>query len=241
MNKLKHSILIILGILFLVIGTVPAFAQTMPITTPYVSTPIAMGPGPVVLCSAIGTTLSYGQHDAIMPKNVTILQNFLYSKGYLGVQATGYFGSLTLQAVKTFQQQYDLTIDGIVGPLTRARISAVACPSTTPVSAPTISSITPTAGPSQTNVTITGTGFTDNNIVHLSVGAISGLGSINNGTSITFTLPSSIGPYCKPGQACPMYMALLTNGTYPVSVETANGSSNSVSFTVTGSQTLQPN
>jgi hypothetical protein len=47
-------------------------------------------------------------------------------------------------------------------------------------------------------------------------------------------IPSSIGPDCKAGQACPMYMRLVTPGDYPLAVENSSGTSNAISFTVIG-------
>jgi hypothetical protein len=243
---MKKISLIIASFLMLTVP-VSAFAQSAILTSPT----ITLGPGPVVLCSSIASTLQYGQRDPAFPKEVTILQNFLNKKGYLQVMATGYFGPLTLQAVRSFQQQNGLQADGIVGPMTRARISAVDCPTTPVAMTPTILGITPTAGPTGTIMTITGTGFTDSNIVHFSVGGIGNLPSAivpvasgMNGTildAISFTVPSSIGPYCQPDQACPMYEVLLNAGSYPVSVENANGTSNTVQFTITKDTTPIPN
>ena len=53
--------------------------------------------------------------------------------------------------------------------------------------------------------------------------------------ALTFTVPSSVGPYCRQGEMCPMYMARITSpGTYPVYIEKADGSvSAPVMFTVT--------
>ena len=50
-------------------------------------------------------------------ENVTSVQYMLQAKGYQ-VQADGQFGSLTAQAVMSFQGKNGLTADGIVGPLT---------------------------------------------------------------------------------------------------------------------------
>ena len=112
---------------------------------------------------------------------------------------------------------------------------------TTPVpqSGPVIlNSLSPATGSVGTTVTIYGSGFIASNKVLLdgNVGAADvHLGSFTNGhQSITFTIPSAIGPNCKPDQACPMYMRLVTNGTYQVTVENDNGTSNAVPLTITG-------
>lgn len=220
---------------------VPAFSNAAIAVTPYASTTasVQFGPGPVILCTRITTTLHYGQHDTAANGEVTLLQNFLHTNNYLSVNATGYFGSLTLQAVKSFQAQNGLAADGIVGVQTRAHILAKNsdCYQTTPL----ISSVTPSAAASGTTVTITGTGFTSTgNIVHFSIGGISNITS-TNGTSLSFIVPSSIGPYCKPDQACALYLQLLNAGTYSVYVENANGVSNTVSFTITNNANNIPN
>jgi hypothetical protein len=114
-----------------------------------------------------------------------------------------------------------------------------------------IYSITPASGPVGTEVIIDGFGFTSDNTVHFGSGAIVSVpvsssvaiscttdpnckGGIHQ--RLTFTVPQSVGPYCPPGKmiACPMYMQLITPGTYKVYVENANGTSAAVSFTVTG-------
>ena len=109
----------------------------------------------------------------------------------------------------------------------------------TPVVGPVIINLlSPDTGSVGTTVTIYGSGFIASNKVLLdgNVGAADvHLGSFTNGhQSITFTIPSAIGPNCKPDQACPMYMRLVTNGTYQVAVENDNGTSNALSLAITG-------
>jgi len=116
-----------------------------------------------------------------------------------------------------------------------------------------IISISPSSGAVGTTVTLGGNGFTSDNIIHFGGGAIAhvaaapavfncpmmpagstgGCGAYSQ--TLTFTVPQSVGPYCAPGTACPMFMQLITPGTYNVSVQNSNGTSNTVSFTVTGS------
>lgn len=56
---------------------------------------------------------------------VVIMQNFLMSKGFLGSgNGTGYFGPLTLSAVRTYQGSNGIDTTGFVGPITRASINA---------------------------------------------------------------------------------------------------------------------
>lgn len=55
--------------------------------------------------------LMFGDSDAYVEQ----LQKALKKKGYLDSKATGYFGEATLTAVVKFQEDNDLTADGIVG------------------------------------------------------------------------------------------------------------------------------
>ncbi len=232
----KVSFILILLVTF---GSVlTASAQSIPqtiISTPYVST--TGGP-----CASLSTTLSYGNHDSTTNGQVSILQNFLYARGYLSVPATGYFGPLTFRAVKAFQSaSASGAIDGIVGVQTRAHIFAASCGVNTPVlpivtGTPTIApTFAPLQGAVGSTVTIAGSGFSSDSVLHFGVGAISNPTIAADGSSITFTVPSSIGPHCTGNQVCPMYVMLVTNGTYPMYVQNANGTSNTVQFTVINS------
>jgi len=110
---------------------------------------------------------------------------------------------------------------------------------------PTITSESVSSGAVGTQVTLYGRGFNSSSIVHFASGAIQNTKVSANGTELTFTIPSSLGAYCKPDQACPMYMMLVQNGTYKLYVENvpatgdATGpTSNTVTFTVTGSANI---
>ncbi len=98
-----------------------------------------------------------------------------------------------------------------------------------------INSIQPQSGAVGAIVTINGSGFTSsgNRVIfgrYLAATADSG-----DGSTLTFAVPSGMGANCQPNQACPMYFLQTPPGTYAVHVENANGSSNSMSFTVTSS------
>ncbi|MGO4890242.1 peptidoglycan-binding protein [Anaerobacillus sp. MEB173] len=56
---------------------------------------------------------------------VTELQNQLRAAGVFNQEATGYFGEVTKKAVEQFQNNNNLTVDGIVGPQTWSRLSGV--------------------------------------------------------------------------------------------------------------------
>jgi len=218
----------------------------------------------VAAASTSCTTLTYGlglgSTDARTASQITPLQDFLFAQGDLPVGATGYFGPLTLRAVEAFQSNNGISTTGFVGPLTRAAIQEMSCgtapvPNPVPSNNVTIYSISPVSGPVGTSVSIKGFGFTASNTVHFGSGTIGNVpvsssiaiacttnpschGGINQ--TLIITIPSAIGPYCAPGMACPMYMQLLTPGTYTVYVQNDNGTSNSVSFTITGTNPIPP-
>jgi IPT/TIG domain len=112
--------------------------------------------------------------------------------------------------------------------------------STTPTSTTPTSTagnyISPTSGPVGTMVTIHGSGFgADNDILmsNLTSASFKDVAS-QNGTTITFTIPSTLLPNCAPNQACPDFAMLVENGAFTISVVT-NGSTQDVgTFTVTG-------
>lgn len=61
--------------------------------------------------------------------DVVKLQNDLKSLGYFNANSTGYYGSLTEDAVKSFQRDNNLAADGIAGPSTMERLEKVIRPS----------------------------------------------------------------------------------------------------------------
>ncbi|HVZ75717.1 MAG TPA: hypothetical protein VG934_00355 [Candidatus Paceibacterota bacterium] len=87
-----------------------------------------------------------------------------------------------------------------------------------------------------TKITLAGSGFTADNTILLDGMAAAKnvhLSSVTNGhQTIEFTIPSSVGPDCKAGEMCPMYLRLLTTGTYPLSVENENGVSNAINVSI---------
>ncbi|MEY2701531.1 MAG: hypothetical protein RLY43_151, partial [Bacteroidota bacterium] len=59
-------------------------------------------------CVKLERNLYFG----ISGTDVTSLQNFLKSKGHLTANATGYFGSLTQEAVAKFQKAEGIVLNG---------------------------------------------------------------------------------------------------------------------------------
>jgi peptidoglycan hydrolase-like protein with peptidoglycan-binding domain len=74
---------------------------------------------PNVASATIDRNLKYGA------KNDTVLQlqDYLQDKGYFNLSPTGYFGLVTLRAVKKFQADNNIPATGFVGPITRAFIN----------------------------------------------------------------------------------------------------------------------
>lgn len=108
----------------------------------------------------------------------------------------------------------------------------------------TIDSVSPTTGLAVgTTVTITGSGFTSDNKILLdglvNTSDAQAASDSNGKQSLTFALTSSLAPDCQAGEACPMFVRLLTTGTYQLSVENANGDSNVIDVSITGAAPIQ--
>src|SRR5882757_1687437 len=80
-------------------------------------------------CAIISSNLRYLSRDANGSTDVSILQDFLNTRGYLKSQPTGFFGSATRRAVIAFQSDNGLhaTPPGFVGPGTRAKVQEIDC------------------------------------------------------------------------------------------------------------------
>ncbi|MEN9881483.1 MAG: putative peptidoglycan binding domain [Candidatus Parcubacteria bacterium] len=69
--------------------------------------------------------------DSSTEGQVSLLQRFLKDEGFLGdtIAISGYYGSLTRNAVIAFQTAHGLVATGATGPLTRTKIQEVSCSS----------------------------------------------------------------------------------------------------------------
>jgi hypothetical protein len=76
-------------------------------------------------CVSLSTNLKYRSTDAKTNGDVSTLQDFLQTGGYLSIDPTGYFNLATKKAVRSFQLANGLTSDGSVGPITRAKLNAL--------------------------------------------------------------------------------------------------------------------
>lgn len=81
----------------------------------------------ITSCVSLSNNLKYKYRDINTNGEVSTLQDFLQSQGYLNSEPTGYFGLLTLKASKDFQNANGIQPTGYVGPITRAKISFITC------------------------------------------------------------------------------------------------------------------
>ncbi len=188
-------------------------------------------------CINITNNLFIGSRDYYSGGDVTKLQIFLQARGYLYTAPSGYFGYMTMAAVRSFQSSQGILSSGYVGPLTRAAITRISCGGTVPPVPPTntlhINSLSPSSGVIGTTVTINGTGFTSDNTINFGNGAIMHVSS-SNGTTLTFTVPSYLNAACYYSYpSCLMPSQQVMPGSYNVTVQNGNGTSNPVQFTVT--------
>ncbi|MEB3161884.1 MAG: peptidoglycan-binding protein [Prochlorothrix sp.] len=108
------------------------------------SVPGAIGAGLVSVATLIPlsaqaqATLSQGSSGPA----VVELQQQLASLGYFNANATGYYGSVTVEAVRQFQAAQGLQVDGVAGPATQAALSGggPSAPSASSSSSPSSSS-----------------------------------------------------------------------------------------------------
>ena len=80
------------------------------------------------------TLLKYGSRGS----EVTELQQALHDEGYLSVNPTGYYGTLTQDAVIRFQNDNGLTVDGIAGNETQTTLYKSGATGTTITYSPTV-------------------------------------------------------------------------------------------------------
>jgi len=92
-------------------------------------------------CETITNNMRYRDRDVNKNGDVSTLQDFLQSQGYLKSEQSGYFGLLTVKAVKDFQKNNNINPSGYFGPITIQKIKDITCggvmPSPNPVPTPT--------------------------------------------------------------------------------------------------------
>ena len=97
------------------------------------------------VCTSITKSLNYNAKKLMKDKEVTMLQDFLYTNGYLASKTTGgSYGKLTYAAVKKFQIAQKISPTGSIGPITRAAIKKISCSNTPTTATPTPTIVTTT-------------------------------------------------------------------------------------------------
>lgn len=91
--------------------------STTPATPTFPTIPVPVGNSDNV---KITKNLSYRSKG----EQVTTLQTILIQQGYLTGEPTGYFGILTLKAVKAFQKAHNINPTGFAGPATRGVLAS---------------------------------------------------------------------------------------------------------------------
>ncbi len=79
-------------------------------------------------CTDLQNNLKFSDRDVNKNGEVTILQKYLKSQGYLSIAPSGYFGTSTLKAVINFQKANNIKPAlGFVGSLTKSKIKDLSC------------------------------------------------------------------------------------------------------------------
>lgn len=214
---------------------------------PFTVTGLSNSAGPVSITGVNGpSTLSAGAVGTWTvtlnnPTNSTVTvtptwgDSVIYPYGgAIAPQSTYSQGTVTL----TFNHAYSASgtyavsfvVHSMNGDQTTAPQNVVVTNSTSNYGYPTITYLSPASGYVGAQVTIYGSNFASYDTILFGSGAIQNVYS--NGSSITFTVPSYLSPYCASGYACPQYAQQVTAGTYNVSVQNSNGTSNTLSFLV---------
>jgi hypothetical protein len=105
-----------------------------------VPTPTDTVTGNISSCVNLKNNMSYGTRDVSVNGEVTVLQDFLESNNYLSTSLTGFYGFMTVNAVKAFQSANNISPVGNAGSITRAEIASLTCGNTTNVAINPISS-----------------------------------------------------------------------------------------------------
>ncbi len=174
---------ILTGAVLAFVLIIPAFsfAQTAPLSGQFTGAETQSD------CVDLQYNLSYRSRDVRTNDEVSLLQDFLLSQGYLSGESTGYLGKTTRGAVKNFQEATGLHSAGFVGPRTRAKIKEISCGRE--LATRTITRIASKAqAPASASVVMT-------NLAPLLGGHVKYFGFYNNNLEITKTLELTKIPY----------------------------------------------
>ncbi len=208
---------------------IPTYSNLIPPITPSVA-------NYAVSCLNLNNNLYKGLFDSNTGGEVSMLQAYMISQNYLPIAApSGYYGALTVQAVKQYQIAHGLPSDGIVGVSTRQSIQNISCGNAgynggynygynnynNYYGAPVITSLSTNSGYVGQSITIYGSGFDlYNNTIIFDGITLDGIPSYQ-GQAMAFAVPQ-LNNYNN------------YSGSYSVSVMTSRGTSNPISFSVLG-------
>lgn len=129
---MKKTSMYILSLAVLLTSTAPLIALE---ETTASSPSVISEPRPA--CMKFTDPIRYKDNDTSkQTTHVRDLQNVLFEKGYLTTKPTGYFGALTLQAVKQYQKANGISQTGFVGEKTRGVLRSHVCGGTDEIGAP---------------------------------------------------------------------------------------------------------
>lgn len=127
------------------------------------------------------------------------------------------------------------TISTTTTPPTNQATSTQTSTGTPSSTTPIIWSLDPKNGPVGTVVTIHGAEFAATNTVMMDSLVAANMKNIasTDGKTLTFTIPTTLGPSCNPGEMCAQFLLEVTPNTYPIVVMTDGATHAAGTFTVT--------
>lgn len=195
------------------------------------------------LCVDLKNNLYLRSTDSKTNDEVSLLQDFLSEKYFKG-EPTGYFGQVTLKAVRHFQRDNNIKDSGYVGPVTRAKIKDISCGAGS-VKSPRIESVEPKTVKVGQAIVLGGAGLNHGGDYVLFDGykiPTDGSKALNR---IGFVIPESLSKVddrivcikapCEARENG--YYKKVTPGKYTVQVVNNNGRSNVVKIEVVGDTT----
>lgn len=212
-------------------------------------------------CLDLQHDLGFGATDTNTRDDVSRLQQFLISQGFLKAAVTGNFGKDTLHAVKEFQLLKGVCRDfdpgfGRVGPITRAMIREVSCEQATnqngadlvskssvpviprPVNgavAPRINEYLPQNLSAGEELTLKGSDFSEKYSIYFdSVFIETQISSVSSPEQIRFTIPEFLGRPCPENMFCINISEPVRAGVHTLMLKNINGESNMIHIAVTG-------
>lgn len=78
-------------------------------------------------CVVLTRNFGYGSRDGDTGREVSALQGYLYSRGYMDVEPTGYFGHITAISLGKFQFRNQITVTGSVNQEVRDVMKELTC------------------------------------------------------------------------------------------------------------------